>query len=142
MEAAPQHVTGAQVRTPAYSESDLTAGGVRLSYNAMTATDTRGALGARLDALAAVDGMPLILRDRLAWAHDWVRNPALSAVFQALPGASFTVNGAPIAKNSALTTASAELRLSPDWWLSAKLDGELASGAQTYAGTGTLRYAW
>jgi hypothetical protein len=35
--------------------------------------------------LTAVNGMPLLLRGRLAWAHDWVGNPALSAVFQALP---------------------------------------------------------
>jgi hypothetical protein len=26
--------------------------------------------------------------------------------------------------------------------LVAKLDGEFASGSQTYAGTGTIRYAW
>jgi len=129
-------------RTPAYSERDLTAGGVGLSYNAMTANDTRGELGARLDALTAWGGMPLILRGRVAWAHDWVSNPALTAVFQALPGASFTVNGAPIRANAALTTASAELRLSPGWGLGAKFDGEFASGAQTYAGTGTLRYSW
>jgi len=43
--------------------------------------------------------MPLTLRARVAWAHDWVSNPALTATFQAalLPGAdvSFIVNGAP-----------------------------------------------
>ena len=58
-------------------------------------------------------GMPLVLRGRLAWAHDWVSNPALSAAFQALPGASFTVNGAALPQNSALTTAGAELHLTP-----------------------------
>ena len=63
-------------------------------------------------------------------------------MFQALPGAAFTVNGAPVPQNSALTTASAELRFTPRWSLTAKFDGELASGSQTYAGTGTLRYTW
>ena len=29
-----------------------------------------------------------------------------------------------------------------NWTLTAKFDGEFASGSQTYAGTGTLRYAW
>ena len=52
--------------------------------------------------------MPVTLRARLAWAHDWVDNPALSAVFQTLPGANFVVNGAAVPKNSALTTAGAE----------------------------------
>ena len=61
--------------------------------------------------------MPLILRGRVAWAHDFVGNPALSAVFETLPGASFTVNGAPIPHDSALTSAGAELFLTPRWTL-------------------------
>ena len=86
--------------------------------------------------------MPLVLRGRLAWAHDWVSNPSLGAVFQALPGSSFTVNGAAPPQNSALTTAGAELHLTANWSLIAKFDGEFAATAQTYAGTGTLKYSW
>ena len=86
--------------------------------------------------------MPLILRARVAWAHDWVSNPALGAVFQSLPGASFIVNGAAPPQNSALASAGAEMRLTVNWSLAAKFDGEFASGSQTYSGTGTLRYAW
>jgi uncharacterized protein with beta-barrel porin domain len=74
--------------------------------------------------------------------HDWVSNPSLGAVFEALPGASFTVNGAAPPKNSALASAGAELNLTRNWSLAAKLDGEFASRAQTYAGTGTTRYRW
>ena len=73
----------------------------------MTANDTRSELGARFDNLTTFDGMPLILRARLAWAHDWVTNPALDAVFQSLPGASFVVNGAAPPENSALVSAGA-----------------------------------
>jgi uncharacterized protein with beta-barrel porin domain len=128
--------------TPGYSETDLTGGGLGLTYSAMNATDTRSELGARFDNLTVWDGMPLVLRGRLAWAHDWVSNPALGAVFQALPGSNFTVNGAAPPANSALTTAAAELHLTPNWTAMAKFDGEFGSGSQTYAGTGTLRYAW
>jgi uncharacterized protein with beta-barrel porin domain len=85
---------------------------------------------------------PLILFGRLAWAHDLGNDPALSAGFQALPGSTFTVNGAPIPQNSALTTAGAQLFLAPNWTLLAKFEGEFAPGSQTYAGTGTLRYTW
>ena len=85
--------------------------------------------------------MPLILRARLAWAHDWVTNPALGAVFQSLPGASFIVNGAAPPPNSALVSAAAELHMTPHWSALAKFDGEFANGSQTYAGTGTLRYS-
>ena len=45
---------------------------------------------------------------------------SLAAAFQALPGASFIVNGVTFI---------------------GKLDGELASRAQTYTGTGTSRSA-
>jgi outer membrane autotransporter protein len=128
--------------TPFYRETDLTAGGFGLSYAAMNGTDTRSELGARFDDLTAFNAMPLVLRARAAWAHDWVSNPALNASFQALPGASFTVFGAPLPHDSALTSAAAQLFFAPHWSLLGKFDGEFAKGSQTYAGTGTLRYAW
>jgi autotransporter-associated beta strand protein len=128
--------------TPTYSETDLTGGGFGLTYNAMTATDTRSELGARFDALTDWGAMPVQLRARVAWAHDWVDDPALSAAFQALPGSSFVVNGAPVPHDSALTTVGAELHLAPQWTLIGKFDGEFAASAQIYAGSGTLRYSW
>jgi len=130
-------------RTPGYSETDLTGGGFGLSYASVNATDTRSELGARFDNLQIVGGMPLVLRGRLAWAHDWYTNAtALNAAFQALPGSTFTVNGAVQPQNSALTTAAAELHITPSWTAIAKFDGEFGSGAQIYGGTGTLRYSW
>jgi autotransporter-associated beta strand protein len=130
-------------RIPTYSEADLTNGGFGLTYNSRTATDTRSELGARFDHVALVDaGSVLTLRGRLAWAHDWVSDPSLAAAFQALPGAGFIVNGATPAKNSALASAGAELRFANGVSLLAKFDGEFASHAQTYAGTGTLRVNW
>ena len=128
--------------TPAYSESDPTGGGFGLSYNAMNATDVRTELGSRFDAPTLLYGKPLVLYGRVAWAHDFVSNPALGAAFQALPGASFVVNGAPIPHNSALTTGGAELFITPNWTFLAKFEGEFAPGSQTYAGSGTLRYSW
>jgi uncharacterized protein with beta-barrel porin domain len=55
---------------------------------------------------------------------------------------SFTVNGAPIPLDSAVTSAGAQLFFTPNRSLIAKFDGEFASGSQLYAGTGTLRYTW
>ena len=128
--------------TPTYSETDLAGGGLGLTYNAVTANDTRSELGARFDDPTLLNGMPLILRARFAWAHDWVTNPALDAVFQSLPGSSFVVNGAAPPKDSALASAGAQYFLTPAWSLTAKFDGEFASSSQTYGGTGTLRYTW
>jgi uncharacterized protein with beta-barrel porin domain len=128
--------------TPTYSETDLAGGGLGLTYNAMTANDTRSELGARFDDPTLLNGMPLILRARLAWAHDWVSNTSLDAVFQSLPGSSFIVNGATPPKDSALASVGARLYFSRAWSFAAKFDGEFASGSQTYGGTGTLRYTW
>jgi outer membrane autotransporter protein len=129
--------------TPGYSEADLNAGGFGLVFNSRNATDTRSELGARFDRLLLLNPeAALTLRARVAWAHDSISDPSLVPVFQALPGASFVVNGATPAKNSALTSASAEYRLANGVALFAKFDGEFSSHSSTYAGTGTLRYTW
>ena len=129
--------------TPSFQETDLTGGGFGLAFADRTATDTRAELGSRFDRLMLVDqGTVLALRGRLAYAHDWVSDPALAAVFQALPGASFIVNGATPAHDSALVSTSAELRFVGGVSIGAKFDGELAAHSQTYAGTATVRYRW
>jgi YVTN family beta-propeller protein/autotransporter-associated beta strand protein len=128
--------------TPSYSETDLTGGGLGLNYAAMNATDVRTEIGSRLDSPTLIAGMPLILRGRVAWAHDFVGNPALGAVFESLPGANFTVNGAAIPHDSALTSAGAEMFITPRLTMLVKFDGEFAPTSQTYGGSGTLRYAW
>ena len=130
-------------RTPGYSEVDVSGGGFGLTYNSRTGTDTRSELGARFDHVTAFyrDAV-LTWRGRLAWAHDWVSDPTLTSVFQTLPGASFIVNGATPAKNSALASAGAEMRYASGVSFIAKFDGEFAGHSNTYAGTGTVRYTW
>src|SRR6516162_8829191 len=129
--------------TPSYSETDLNGGGFALGFNSRNATDTRSELGGRFDRLLLLNPeAALTLRARVAWAHDWISDPSLAPVFQTLPGATFIVNGATPAKNSALTSAGAELRLANGVVLLAKFDGEFASHSSTYAGTGTVRYTW
>jgi autotransporter-associated beta strand protein len=129
--------------TPGYAEVDGSGLGFGLVYNARTGTDTRSELGARFDRLLALSSYSaLAFRGRLAWAHDWVSDPSLAALFQTLPGASFVVNGALPARDSALVSAGTELRLANGVTLLGKFDGEFASRSSTYAGTGTIRYAW
>ena len=129
--------------TPAYSETDLTGGGFGLSYNANTANDTRSELGARFDDFTTWNNKPLILRGRLAWAHDWESGTGLNAAFEALPGSNFTVNGALAAARTRRSPgASAQYFFTADLSFTAKFDGEFAPSAQTYAGSGTLKYTW
>jgi outer membrane autotransporter protein len=129
--------------TPSYSEAGSIPSGFALAFGSHDATDTRSELGARFDrALAVYPDAVLALRGRVAWAHDWVSDPALMPVFQSLPGASFVVNGATPPHDSALTSAGAELRLANGIALLGKFDGEFGSHSSTYAGTGTIRYTW
>ena len=117
--------------------------GFALAFASRDATDTRSELGARFDRVLAVySNAVLALRGRVAWAHDWVSDPTLTSLFQALPGPSFVVNGAVLPQNSALVSAGGELRLANGVTLLAKFDGEFASHSSTYAGTGILRYRW
>ncbi|UYO47782.1 autotransporter domain-containing protein [Rhodopseudomonas palustris] len=135
-------VTAQWFDTPAYSETSP-SGLFGLNYASRGASDTRSETGARFDRSVALDsGTALILRAKLAYAHDWISDPSLLATFQALPGASFIVNGAAPTRDSGLASVGAELRFAGGLVISAKLDGEFAAHAQTYAGTATLRYLW
>jgi autotransporter-associated beta strand protein len=129
--------------TPGYNELDATFGGFGLNYNARNGSDTRSELGARFDhALPIAATAVLALNARAAWAHDWVTTPILNPLFQTLPGTLFSVTGATPVPNSALTSAGAELRFLNGWAIAGRFDGEFANRAQTYAGTGTIRYVW
>jgi uncharacterized protein with beta-barrel porin domain len=87
------------------------------------------------------DGV-LTLRGRLAWAHDYNRDRALAATFQALPGASFVVNGAAQAADSVLTTATAEMKWANGWAVAGTFEGEFSETTRSYGGKGVVRYAW
>jgi uncharacterized protein with beta-barrel porin domain len=128
---------------PAYAESVLSgANTFALSYGSKSVTDSRSELGLRGDKSFALTNAVLTLRSRLAWAYDFNPDRAIGATFQTLPGASFVVNGARQAHNSALTTASAEMKRMNGWSAAATFEGEFSDVTRSYAGKGTVRYAW
>jgi len=138
--AAAQFVT---FDLPAYAESALSgASTFALAYNAKDVTDTRSELGIRTDkSWAMTDGI-LTLLGRLAWAHDYDPNRSIASTFQSLPGASFVVNGAAQASDSALVTASVEKKWLNGWSAAATFEGEFSDVTRSYAGKGVVRYAW
>jgi uncharacterized protein with beta-barrel porin domain len=89
-----------------------------------------------------MQGAILTLRGRLAWAHDFDPDRSIAATFQTLPGASFAVNGAAQAHDSALTTASVEIKWVNGWSAAATFEGEFSNVTSSYAGKGVVRYAW
>ncbi len=128
---------------PSYAERAMSgASTFALNYGADTITSSRTELGLRSDKSYALDGAVLTLRGRAAWAHDFNPDRAIGATFQTLPGASFVVNGAALASDSALTTASAEVRWPNGWSVAATFEGEFSNVTRTYAGKGVVRYNW
>ncbi|WP_247376000.1 autotransporter outer membrane beta-barrel domain-containing protein [Bradyrhizobium sp. 173] len=128
---------------PAYAEGVVSgANTFALAYNAKSVTDTRSELGVRADKSFAMQSAMLTLRGRVAGAHDFNPDRGIGATFQTLPGASFFVNGAAQASDSALVTASAETRWMNGWSTAATFEGEFSSVTRSYAGKGVVRYAW
>jgi autotransporter-associated beta strand protein len=128
---------------PAYAEQVLSgANTFALAYNSKSVTDTRSEIGIRTDKSWALQNAVLTLRGRFAWAHDFNPDRGIGATFQTLPGASFVVNGAAQSRDSALTTASAEMKWRNGVSLAAAFEGEFSDVTRSYAGKGVVRYAW
>ncbi len=128
---------------PAYAEQAIVGSNMfALAYGVKDVTDTRSELGIRTDKSWAMTNSILTLRGRFAWAHDYDPDRNIGATFQALPGASFVVNGAAQAHDSALTTASAEVKWMNGWSAAATFEGEFSNVTRSYAGKGVVRYTW
>ena len=54
----------------------------------------------------------------------------------------FVVNGAAMAHDAALTTASIEIKWINGWSAAATFEGEFSNVTESYAGKGVVRYAW
>ena len=131
------------VNLPGYAESAVTgANTFALRFGSQSVTDTRSELGLRTDrAYALADGI-FTLCSRFAWAYDFNPGRSVGATFQTLPGASFVVNGARQAENSALTTLAAEMKWKNGWSAGASFEGEFSDVTLSYAGKGVVRYTW
>jgi uncharacterized protein with beta-barrel porin domain len=84
----------------------------------------------------------LVVRSRLAWAHDFDTDRNISAAFQTLPASAFVVNGAQPSADTALTSFSAEVLWRNGWSAAATVDSQLSDTIRSYAGKGVVRYAW
>ncbi|CCD94980.1 putative outer membrane autotransporter barrel (fragment) [Bradyrhizobium sp. ORS 375] len=128
---------------PGYAERAVVGNNTfALAYGARTITATRSELGLRTDkSYALADGI-FTLRGRLAWAHDFNPDRSIAATFQALPGASFVVNGARQASDAALTSASAEMKWTNGWSAAGTFEGEFSNVTRSYGGKAVVRYSW
>ena len=139
--AAAQFVT---FDLPAYAEQAIVGtNNFALSYGAKDATDARAELGFRTDkSLADERRHADAARPRSPGRMTFDPDRSIGATFQTLPGASFVVNGAAQAADSALTTASIEMKWKNNWSVAATFEGEFSAVTASYAGKGVVRYAW
>ena len=130
-------------RLPSYVEQAVSgANTFALSYNGKDVTATRSELGLRSEKAVALNDATLMLRGRLAWAHDFNTDRNVQAAFVTLPGSAFVVNGALPAADTALTTVAAEMLWRNGWSASATADAQLSDTTHSYSGKGVVRYNW
>jgi autotransporter-associated beta strand protein len=130
-------------RLPSYTEQAASgANTFALSYTGKDVTATRSELGVRSEKAVALTDATLMLRGRLAWAHDFNTDRNVQATFLTLPGSAFVVNGAQPAADTALTTVSAEMLWRNGWSASATAEAQLSDTTHSYSGKGVVRYNW
>ncbi len=96
---------------PNYAEAAVSgANSFALAFASKSVTAARSELGLRTDKSFAMQDGIFTLRGRAAWAHNFDTGRSALPTFQALPGASFVVNGAAQAHDAALLTGSAEMK--------------------------------
>jgi uncharacterized protein with beta-barrel porin domain len=128
---------------PGYGETATSGSNTfALSYASKTVTATRSELGAKFDTAMLVQGGVFTLKAKTAWAHDWNTDRTATATFQSLPGATFTTNGATPSANAALLSLGAEMKWHNGWSIAGLLDGEFSRTTASYAGKGSVKYAW
>jgi autotransporter-associated beta strand protein len=130
-------------RLPSYMEQvAFGAGTFALNYAGKDVTATRSELGMKAEKAVPMTDATLMLRGRLAWAHDFNTDRNVQATFQSLPGSAFVVNGAAPAADTALTTVAAEMAWRNGWSASATADAQLSDTTHSYSGKGVVRYSW
>ncbi len=134
----------AQLATNAFSE--YTTNGVAnpfaLQSFGQTVADVPGFVGVRVDGVTRFGGLAIRPVVSLAYLHEFSPQRNLANGFISLPGATFLVQGARVARNAAQTKLGAETSLNGHLSVFANFEGEFSGVEQVYGGKGGLRYIW
>ncbi|MGE0500271.1 MAG: autotransporter outer membrane beta-barrel domain-containing protein [Rhizobiaceae bacterium] len=125
-------------RLPGYTETSALGGPFALAYASQTETAIRTELGART---AIALGSNARLTGRAAWVWNADSARAVTAAFQALPGTSFTINGAQPARHAALLKAGVEAAFGN---VTAKLaaTGEFSRNVTSFGAQAKVGFSW
>ncbi|MDP1966063.1 MAG: autotransporter domain-containing protein [Reyranella sp.] len=120
------------------------AGLTGLNVQAQTTTSVRSVLGAEFaTTFAPTEDLVVRPRARLGWAHEFNTYRASTASFAALgPGVPLTVQGASPASDALVVQAAVEVEVGRMFRIYGQFDGDFASTARSYAGTGGIRLVW
>lgn len=77
-----------------------------------------------------------------AWAHYFVNDTSVSAALTGLAGSNFTVEGAELARDSALLGLGATVSLSPGMTLGAELNSEISARRASFGGSAKLKLSF
>jgi hypothetical protein len=126
-----------------YSETTVTGNpAFALSYVGKQHFDYTSELGAFFRSLVDQEtDSATVLNARLGWLHDYIHSLSNTATFTSFPGASFTVNGAPPAQDSAHLLLGIEHDMN-QFALSLNGEGAFSGSAKTYGGTASVSYRW
>lgn len=139
-------LTGTTLYLPSYAERGGTAGTsalFALGYSGTVVRSPRREFGVRFEQRIAVnDSAMLFLRARTAWAHNLDTERSVQAAFLGLPSSTFLVNGAAPANDSALLSASAEIRWKGGIALTGSLESDVSRTSQAYSAKADLKWEW
>jgi len=123
--------------------SEWGANSISLNVAQQSTNALRSTLGAQLNGGIPMGDSSLALALRLGWQHefDYTKRP-MTAAFAGAPSASFTVYGAPVARDAAIVGLQADTRLADSLQLYLRYDGEFATGNDNHGLTAGLRFSW
>lgn len=137
----------AQLYSDAFAESSQTSGSapgaLGLAVARQTTTSAPLFLGIRGERrIELANGMALTPQASLAWVHEFAPTRNLNGTLVSLPGASFIVDGARPASDTAQVSVGAQFDVTRNAALFANFEGEFSGVTQAYAGEGGIRMAW
>lgn len=126
------------------SFTETGAGTLNLSVDSQTTNSVRSILGFQVD-YDAVFGFapPVSFLARAGWAHEYASTARpMTASFAGAPGAGFTVDGAQIARDSAVVALGATAKLTDALSFLLRYDGDINGSDYAHAVTGRLSWTW
>ena len=120
------------------------AGELDLTVDSQTTNSVRSILGFQVDYAADLGFLgPMAFLARAGWAHEYADTArTVTASFAGAPGSGFTVDGAQMARNSAVLAVGATAKLTQALSFLLRYDGDVNGSDNAHAITGRLSLTW